>query len=730
MTMTRMIMNSSKYPSWLNSFFSNENRINFEKPNVNPLLNSISPLFLKAIDSLNSENPFFLASYLSNRLFFYGFAHSKQQLLELKNSLNFALSTSHTSTHKVIKLSNLDFETEVLRTFNHGIVKFEFYFSRESEINQTNLNYVVTTLSQIHKRFEMRPILNIVSKRPIGRILRDFFIALEHKDHDLIDEYKEELKNEKGLSHRNFVSIELQAYAAKEEWNKVFHHPFFRDYINGIIPSKISLVIIEGLSKIFNLDSNNLSDVDLGYVLTSLDPYAPLLMKKTSIPNNKSFESQWKYWTIFNLLLGAKYVKHRLPDFIDDKWFDLTYKKIQASHVEMEVREAFSSELKKLIKNEKTLDAATRLLEYSSNASSIEIPEIVDWLNELPAKIVKQVKSVSPLRQRWNQLEDFIYDSEQIENDTDNSAIESKLSAQVTWNDWFSNKIEISTDVLLDSDTSGFDITLVTKCIRESSESAKIRDVTPILLKWIANNNKQTNAAFWIALIELISIDEQTSIGTVLLLKDLTFNLMEVPHSSADYTEALSGFDLVIENELSVRSLPDIVEFVERLHDYPIKDENKLKYEVWPKVRAFAERNWVDLDVSYTSVLLWLEMKLTSETPILSSLHKEELEKESANRPSLKGIKVGISTLTEKAGIRAAEILKSQFEGIEVFLNNDKVATDKLTNLAKSADYFIFCNKSAAHQAYYAIKGISKDIIYVDGKGSSSIVRAFFKALL
>ena len=722
-------MNSSKYPSWFNAFFSNENQISFDSPNNNQLLNSISPLFLKAIDNLKSNKPFFLASYSNNRLYFYGFAHSKKGLLELQSSLNFALGTSHTSGHKIITTSNLEFEMEPLQTFHEGIIKFEFHFSGTPVKDQANLNYVVTTLVQILRRFVQRPVFNVQSKRPIGRILRDFFISIEHKDYELIDEYKEELKHAQGLSHRNFVSIEFQAYAAKEEWDKIFNHPSFRDYINGIIPSKIYLIIIEGLSKVLNLDSDNLSEFDLGDLLTNLDQYAPLLLNKCSIPNNQSFESQWKSWAIFNLLLGVKNVKHMLPDFIEETWFDLTFEIIKSSQVEMEMRKGFSSELKVLIKNEKTLETATKLLEYSNNAPSIEIPDIVDWLNELPAKVIKQVKSIGPLRQQWNKLEDFIFASEQIENAPDNTEIVSKSVALVTWDDWFSNKIDISIDVLLESDPSGFDVPHITNCIRESSESAKIRDVTPILLKWITNNNKQTNAAFWISLIELISIDEQTSKGTVLLLKDLTFNLMEVPHSSAEYTEALSGFELVLENELSTRSLPDIVEFLERLHDYPIKDENKLKYEVWPKVRSFAERNWIDLDITQTSVLLWLERKLSSETPILSHLRKKDFEKSEESRLSLDGVKVGISTLTEKAGLRASEILKSQFDGIEVVLNHDKVATDKLTNLVKTADYFIFCNKSSAHQSYYAIKNITKDIIYVDGKGASSIVRALLSRI-
>ena len=165
------------------------------------------------------------------------------------------------------------------------------------------------------------------------------------------------------------------------------------------------------------------------------------------------------------------------------------------------------------------------------------------------------------------------------------------------------------------------------------------------------------------------------------------------------------------------------------MHDFSIKDENKLTFEIWPKVRGFAERNWIELEIEQISVLLWLERKLSTDTPILSRLEQNDSQQQSAYESSLKGLKIAISTLTEKAGLRAAEILKTQFEGIEVILNHDKVATDKLTNLAKTADYFIFCNKSAAHQAYYAVKDITKYIIYVDGKGTSSIVRAFIEQI-
>ena len=84
-----------------------------------------------------------------------------------------------------------------------------------------------------------------------------------------------------------------------------------------------------------------------------------------------------------------------------------------------------------------------------------------------------------------------------------------------------------------------------------------------------------------------------------------------------------------------------------------------------------------------------------------------------------------IYSLTESAALRASNILKEMYPGLEVKTNSDKTATEALKTLIKSADYFIFAAKSAAHQAFYPLTKYRNDIIYPTGKGSSSIVGAF-----
>jgi hypothetical protein len=101
-----------------------------------------------------------------------------------------------------------------------------------------------------------------------------------------------------------------------------------------------------------------------------------------------------------------------------------------------------------------------------------------------------------------------------------------------------------------------------------------------------------------------------------------------------------------------------------------------------------------------------------------------------AGGADLGGKLIGIYTLTEAAGARAKAALHRLYPGCLVELNSDKVSTAALTNLARTADIFIFAWRSSSHQAFYCVKAAlgGKDPIYAAGKGTASIVNAVREA--
>lgn len=93
----------------------------------------------------------------------------------------------------------------------------------------------------------------------------------------------------------------------------------------------------------------------------------------------------------------------------------------------------------------------------------------------------------------------------------------------------------------------------------------------------------------------------------------------------------------------------------------------------------------------------------------------------------LSGKKVGIYTLIEPAGQRAALLLERIYPTIQVELNADHECTSRLIALARSADLFVFAWKSSKHQAYYCVKDHrdpKRALLLPVGKGSSSILQA------
>ncbi len=111
---------------------------------------------------------------------------------------------------------------------------------------------------------------------------------------------------------------------------------------------------------------------------------------------------------------------------------------------------------------------------------------------------------------------------------------------------------------------------------------------------------------------------------------------------------------------------------------------------------------------------------------------REQAADDDAHPDRLAGKKIGIYTLTESAGQRAAALLADLCSSVDVELNADHECTKRLIALARNADIFVFAWKSSKHQAYYCVKdhrSIDRPLVQPLGKGSSSILRAIIDIL-
>jgi hypothetical protein len=98
----------------------------------------------------------------------------------------------------------------------------------------------------------------------------------------------------------------------------------------------------------------------------------------------------------------------------------------------------------------------------------------------------------------------------------------------------------------------------------------------------------------------------------------------------------------------------------------------------------------------------------------------------------LAGRTIGIYTLTERAARGAKQLLQARFPDADVLINCDKVATEALKHLARTADIFVIGWQSAKHAATDAISRLrdpALTTVYAAGTGRSSLVRAVTDSL-
>lgn len=104
----------------------------------------------------------------------------------------------------------------------------------------------------------------------------------------------------------------------------------------------------------------------------------------------------------------------------------------------------------------------------------------------------------------------------------------------------------------------------------------------------------------------------------------------------------------------------------------------------------------------------------------------------SSPREALRGKTVAIYTLTEPAAVRARDFLLRNFDGVNVILSSAHVANDQLGSLARSADVFVIATRSAKHAATTFIEAQrppGRPPAYAGGKGSASLIRAVLGVL-
>jgi len=222
-------------------------------------------------------------------------------------------------------------------------------------------------------------------------------------------------------------------------------------------------------------------------------------------------------------------------------------------------------------------------------------------------------------------------------------------------------------------------------------------------------------------MIRIVAWSGTVSANELELASTIIQALVNLAPSKQDYVEAVDAYAEILAANNAPNNIDWALNAAEMLAVHATPDnESRLRFfmSVVDMARSYAHR----LSAVQFEILSVLA-KDFSCPELMGAFTPQNISVPEQIRNEFAGL-IGIYTLTESAGIRAQQFLKKILPQARVEVNADHVATEKLKNLAKNADIFVFAWRSSKHQAYYAAKDSrgSRQTLLPLGKGSASIL--------
>jgi hypothetical protein len=708
--------------AWLSDFFSGDNKIDITAVMTGKFGPDYQQMLTPFVEASSEGHWPILLPFNDGLLRFYAGAQDERTLREIRRVLTACLGSAYTEKElPIIRKGTNSSEKVLLQQVPSGVIRVTLLESLYNDLEAKK--WIFKTLEKILKLYAQRPVLVVDVKRPVGRILREFFTAYEVSDGKGAEELFQEIKASGKLSQRNLLFLEYQALATSHQWEAILEHRQLTSCLKGRIPLHVRRLLLKSLAnRLQNLLTEGFSGSDSKHVRKQCQVLVSLFATPPPFAELQDVTDEWKAWAIGASLYGFTDIGQCLPAEIESSWVSDLFVWTNINKGQ-DRGGAPQDGLQQEERGQYDLQRAKELLKATFEESGEELREIIIALSTLPGEVVRQIEKIPNLHRYWLTLQKQF------------------ISQDYGWRQWFADICEHDAQVdelrqlamreCQDWPVSSFDAdailcTLETDWSGEAGEA--LRDVMPLMLNWLHSRGITCADLFWVKLLELLALDNIANQQDVKLASSLLEGMLSKSYSVDNYKNALQAVEILLEKVSSTKSYDAVLELMDLLLDTPCPSSEALQ-SLWKTIQSFAIIKWHRLSPLLRQLTLFSAREVIgvgAEGVFPEVLVQGSGEAELQERfPDLTGKVLAIYTLTEGAARRAKDMLESLFHGLLIHLNHDHVATSTLENLAKKADYFIFSTNSAKHEAFYAVTKIRPNIIYPDGKGASSIVRVF-----
>ncbi|WP_144553391.1 protein DpdD [Bacillus sp. X1(2014)] len=689
----------------------------------------------------------------TNEVIWYGIAFSDLQFRRLGEHLVHFLGVTYSdfSGIRAVPIHNNLIDQEVNRLSNGRYYRF-----------QADNKYIWDTLETMRKLWGEKPETEVQTIRSLGKLLRDFHLALQTSNRAIAEKELEQLKQGHYLDSKNILFLEVEMLVAFRRWQDILHLKRFPELMNMRRPPAVTEAMIKAVYHVHLVPK--LEDI-AGLLQTFKEEIYPLYQSLfTNKRNFSSREAITCFW------LRAVVIEPQKKDWIqsileqvdaDDEFGRFLSKIAGKVTVEPQEKEPVSFDLVRKEIYEGNFEEAFNILQ--SLPQSVEKTMLLfDCTYEIQSleserlalqsfKLLAAEEQQLFLKSRRNK--EFLDYLSNQESQTNN---EPSIEVPTNWVVWLEQinqrshreNIQLAQkgaqewsvdDILAQKDGIETLKLKLEDCIAEQYTLENLYYSYPHLLDFFKNDPvwpRKECKTIYLTLLELLTLSEEIGEMELSIYQDLLIAVLSVGLSKKEYDDVVSSGISLWKIAASYTNLSWAIDVIEALILYPCLNEEKriaflkeLNQHLGTFSRFMKTSDWEMIK------LLHMDLnEIEAWKGINEAYWTKENVKDAANESfwdKLEGKSVGIYTLMDRVSQRVKSYLDSKVKNnIHVQTNNDKVGTDALRILSKSTDILIVATASAKHAATLFIQDERPSklpLIFCHAKGSSSMIRELEK---
>lgn len=754
---------SAEQISVLRDFFASPNELTWESlldGSAPPELAEIVRSWLIELADPDKRTPLVLPLVKSGEVaFWYATTRTSEGGRELASELRGWLGPTYLSIFEATPANLCNPNASALSRQSGGIVW------RFTGANRAARTSIAKRLSDYIGILRQRPKQVNAATRPVGAIRADFERALVAKDAAAAERYIVELKETGRLNEENLRYLDVRLCAGLGLWPQIARDYWLIHTMSDLaLPPRILADIIEALYRTYIDPIEAIGDAAALLATFEIEVakrYPRLFASRRGIRTPRVIKAFLLFEQLqsrpsreiineLSVLLGGgkgfqafSLPPHSEPEVTadpetaaDEAFDDLQYDRAFAFYAVLPLTKKVLGRLLTCAQFIDTDETRLRLMSVVEKADSNLIDALTPVMRDkLAAIITSEPQSIAdvwavgakhaappPGRPVSSPLDNWMAWAEQLERDEDLPRAERALDTAVT--NWTTANFRSAAGKCREF------ANIVGNLSGHASVIAR-RAVPQMLESFFPGDEPLDPSRKPIAemLFVVVAMDDGLSAVDLDILGQLLNILLSLGLSGDEYISIIKDLEDVQDRVRSYANLSWSLDICETLAVSPAQSDaaRAARLSFFHRILGYAQTFAHRLGLQDFLLMELLARDFEVDPSSVDALKRADASKEpDAPLVDLSGKLIGIYTLATAAGARAKASLEKIFPGSTVEVNSDLVATEKLRNLARTADLFVFAWKSSSHAAFYCVKDElpSGDPIWAAGKGSASIMRA------